>query len=386
MVLTSTRTSLTVALNIHEYNRLHYILEVFNFFGRPCNTSLLEQSDSVGTYQDWGVEPLWQQNENIFIYSAFWIQNQVQAIALHVDRAEPVRNCYLWFEDKEKPVIGKFKYAKIDNDIDNGHMAYFYYCTLVQDHEPYAVSFSSKSKKDFKKILITINLHRDIKINTTICVAPAVFNKRNFVEFLSYHKLVGISDFVFYHNSIPHRLSKIISNLSTSLGIKVHFFPWNYPKNEGSLSRLIVENDCILRTSSVSSTSITLEMNEFIVPAGYSISFADSFNKVDGKRPERIRLPVQTFCVESASIISPIVLQNTEVNYKNDNQVLYIYGGHSEESTVVTHDLGKNVISIHKYVNCSNKPQRVYHDVSMLRFTIDLTRSTLVQLLLHHQL
>ncbi|KAK4884046.1 hypothetical protein RN001_000317 [Aquatica leii] len=366
----------------HQYNRLHYVLEVFNFFGHPCNISNLEHTDSIGGYQDWGVEPIWQQSENIYIYSAFWSKNEARAIVLHSEQSEPIRNCYLWYEDKEKPLIGKFKYTKIHTDKVILPIAYFYYCTLTQDHQPYAVSFSTKAKKDNKKILLTIQSDHHNKKNTTICVAPTKFDKSYLVEFLSFHKLVGVNDFIFYQNDIPHRLAKILSNLSARLNIKVRFFPWNYPKTEGSLSRLVVESDCILRTTGISNTSITLQMNEFIVPSGPLISFTESFNKGDGSVPERISLPVQTFCVENTQRRKPIVLQNTDVSYNNDNDVQYVYRPRRQESTVVTHALAKDVISIHKYTKCLEKPARAYRDNSILRFSMDLTRSTLVQLFL----
>uniref|UniRef100_A0A1Y1NK64 Glycosyltransferase family 92 protein n=1 Tax=Photinus pyralis TaxID=7054 RepID=A0A1Y1NK64_PHOPY len=388
LIITVVSVSLLLVYR-HEYNRLHYVLEVFNFFGKPCNISSLETSENVLGYHDWGPESLWQETENIYIYSAFWNKDyEAQAIVLHTGKAEVAKSCYLWFEDKEKPTPGKFRYAEVENDKVNGQTAFFYYCSLTTTlHKPYAVSFAVKNKKigELKKVHLTVSRAHTQKVNTVICVSPTDFNKSFFVEFLSYHKLVGVENFIFYQSNIPHRLIKIVHNLSNRLGINTHFRSWNFPKTEGALSRTIVEKDCILRTANYSDNSITLELNEFIVPSGHFIYFNETFN-ASKKMPDRISLPVQTFCVDNSARRKPITLQNVDVSYNNDNKVRYVYRLFSEQSAVVTHAVVKDVISIHKYIRCTQKPVRVYRDSSMLRFSVDLTRSTLVQLYLHNDL
>ncbi|KAF2893888.1 hypothetical protein ILUMI_12281 [Ignelater luminosus] len=368
----------------HEYNRLHYVLEVFNFFGQPCNFSDLQFTEHVLGHHDWGVEPSWQENENIYIYSAFWSKKQeAKVIVIHTEQSDVARNCYLWFEDKHKPIIGKFKYSKIESDALNGQFAYFYYCVFTSTElAPYAVSFSSTNKKSnkLKKILLTIVKPHKRSINTTICVSPTEFNKSYFVEFLSYHKLIGVDNFIFYGNSIPHRLSKIITNLSNRIGIKITFLAWNYPKTEGALIRTIIENDCLLRTMESSKNVITLELDEYIVPSQH-YSLNDIISNYESK--ERLSLPVQRFCIKTTNRRKPIALQNTEVTYDNDTTVRYIYLNNQEDNVVATQAIPKGVASIHKYLMCQKKSVRVYNDNSILKFSTDLLRSTLVQLNLH---
>lgn len=388
LIITVVSVSLLLVYR-HEYNRLHYVLEVFNFFGKPCNISSIETSENILGYHDWGPDALWQENENIYIYSAFLSkQSEAQAIVLHIGNTEVAKSCFLWFEDKEKPIPGKFRYTEIEKDKENGQVAYFYYCSLTTTkHEPYAVSFTVKNKKlhELKKIHLTKSRAHTQKVNTVICVSPTSFNKSFFVEFLSYHKLVGIDNFIFYQSNIPYRLIKIVRNLSNRLGINAYFRFWNYPKTEGILTRSIVEKDCTLRTANYSDNSITLELNEFIVPSGHRISFNETFN-ANQKMPNRISLPVQIFCIDNTHKRKPITVQNIDVNYNNDNKVQYVYRNYGESSIVVTHAVVKDVISIHKYVKCTQKPVRVYRDGSMLKFSVDLTRSTLVQLYLHNDL
>ncbi|KAF5275250.1 hypothetical protein FQA39_LY06910 [Lamprigera yunnana] len=350
----------------HQYNRLHYVLEVFNFFGHSCNISNLEYTDQVGGLQDWGVEPTWLENDDIYIYSAFWVKNEAQAIVLRAGPTQLAMNCYLWFEDQEKPLIGKFNYAHMADDVSNGLFIQLYHCKLLKERAPYAVSFSKKNRfANLKKVLLTFK-KPEVKINTTICVAPTKFNKGFLVEFLSYHKLVGVNDFIIYESNIPYRLSKIISNFSGRLGFTVRFLPWNFPKNGNSLTRSIIERDCISRTSSYSQSSITLEINEFIVPSGQYISFGENFNKNNMKTSERISLPVQIFCMQDTHRSKPIVLQNVDVSYSDNNKVQYVYKNYAEDSTIITHAFVKNVISIHKYMQCLEKPTRVYQDNNMV--------------------
>lgn len=372
----------------HEYNRLHYVLEVFNFFGQSCNLSDFQLTDPTLKYYDWGAEPVWQKSENVYVYSAFWNGKEAKSLVIQPDQTELARNCYLWFEDKQKPVIGKFKYTRIAQDKRVGHVAYFYYCMLSSlEHSPYAISFSIKNKqlKDSKKILLTTPVGYTHKFNNTICISPTDFQKQYFIEFLSYHKLVGVDNFIFYTNNIPHRLAKIISNLSSRLGIKVVFLLWNYPLTEDSLTRSIIEHDCRLRTNDFSRYSITLEINEFIVSSNFH-TLVEFVDKYDSKNLSRLSLPVQVFCVEHNNHRKPIVLQNTDVNYNGETIIQYIYRSNHNDDVVNTQAIVKDIVSIHKYMKCLQKPVRMYQDDAILKFSTDLIRSTLIQLLLRDQI
>lgn len=373
----------------HEYNRLHYVLEVFNFFGQPCNVSDLQQTENILSHHDWGPIPAWQETEGSYIYSAFLTrQNEVKALSLISDENTVPRNCYFWFEDKKKPVIGKFKYSKVATD---GFNVYFFICQMPNNsehnHVPYAVSFSYKIKKEneLKKIMLTNSVNHQAHINTTVCISPSIYSKRRLIEFINYHKLVGIDSFIFYNRDIPHRLVKILSNLSTRLGLQVTFFPWNYPKIENPTTRLIIENDCLLRTSGQSFYAITLELNEYIVP-----SHVYNFNmlmEIFNTSSHRLSLPVQKFCIESTETTKPISVSNTRsVNDYNSNVVRYVYQNVKKLDGVTTYIMDKGYASIHKYLKCSTPPPKTSSDKSILKFSQDLTRSTLFQLLLHNQI
>lgn len=390
LLLAVSVTSLTLFLVYrHEYNRLHYVLEVFNFFGQPCNFSELQKTDILFSEKDWGAEPTWQEIEDGYVYSAFInSKTEIKAIALQNEGNNIPRNCYLWFEEKKKAVPAKFKFSKISYDEHTGVTAYFYFCYMsIIDSVPYAVSFSLKSRKDgdMKKILLTNSLEHAFSVNTTICVSPSVYSKRRFIEFISFHKLIGIDSFIFYNKDIPHRLTKLMRNISSRLSLNTAFLSWNYPKLETSLTRLIVENDCIMRTFGQSKYVITLEINEFLVP-NKQTNFLDMLRDFPDDF-HRLSLAVQRFCVSNINTDKPIALQNLEVyNDYNFNVVRYLRRNVKSDNVVSTNVVDKSDASVHKYVKCTADFPKTTTVDTMIKYSTDLIRSPLVQLYIHDQI
>ncbi|KAJ8954796.1 hypothetical protein NQ318_014908 [Aromia moschata] len=334
--------------------------EVFNFFGQPCNFSDLQKTDIILSQHDWGPQPIWQETDNGYIYSAFLTGKiEIRAIALQADAKTIPRNCYLWFEDKKKAIQGKFKFSKIGNDENTVLTSYFYIC-LLPNIEKRAV-----------RCIFQLQDHK-LNVNTTICVSPSVFSKKRFIEFIGFHKLIGIESFIFYDKEIPYRLSKLIVNLSKKLAIQVNFLPWNYPKGDTSLIRSIVENDCMLRTFGQTKYVITLEVNEYIVP-GNGMGF-DSLVKDFGENFHRLSLPVQKFCIKNLNLKQPIALQNFEVASDfNYNVVRFIRRNTKSDNIISTNAVDKAQASIHKYVRCNLDPERKIIDKTMVQYATDFT-------------
>lgn len=370
-----------------EYNRLHYVLEVFNFFGQPCNISSLQQSENILNQHDWGATPLWQENEKIYFYSGFWMDREAKVLALLVNNGTLAKNCYLWFDDKRKPFLGKLRFLKISETNVLNQKIYWFICSLKSlNTAPYAVSFSIKNKKlsQSKKILLTNSEEFKPKFNITLCVSPTAFNKTKVVEFLSFHKLIGIDSFIFYGGGIPHRLSKLLINFSDRLGIHLTFLPWNYPSIETSLTRDVIAKDCLERNRNQSMYVAILETDEYIVPSD-SYNLHSIINSPHAES-QQFALPVQNFCLDSTDSQKPLALQNAKVYYDDSNQVNYIYNTNTSSSVISVHKYDKSYASIHKYVKCVKPPQRSYVDDTILKFSTDFIRSTLVQLLKHDQL
>lgn len=367
----------------HQYNRLHYVLEVFDFFGQPCNVSNLENSEDVLSQHDWGPVPVWKESEKIYFYSAFWTnQNEVKAIALApIDTNHP-RSCFLWYEDKRKPISGKFRFSLISQSVEKVFKTFFYYCESRSESSivPYAVSFTVKNKLvESKKILLTNNLNYQVNLNVTICVLPSAFNKTKFVEFLGFHRMLGINSFVFYGGSVPHRISKLISNLSKRLDIHAAFFPWNFPYNDRILAQEIISFDCILRNRNQSFYATVLEIEEYVVPEQHDslLEFLDSIDH----DAQRVSIPVLKFCLEHANPDKPIALQNIELANTKEMSVLDFYRVNVQNKTISVHKFDKNFAALNKYVHCSEKGVKRIVNASILKYSVDFMRSTLVQML-----
>lgn len=369
-----------------QYNRLHYILEVFDFFGQPCNLSELRNADSIYNNHEWGPIPIWYHNEDVLIYSAFWNdQHEAKAIVVQPG-ANPVKSCYLWFENSEKPVVGKYSYSNIAEQEDKTPL-YFYICNGSGEGDPYGVTFRVKGKGGgvMYKVPLTNNLRRvnQTLYDLTVCVSPSTYNKRKLAEFLSYYKLLGVNSFIFYGGEIPHSVSKVISIMSQKLGFNVTFFPWNYPLSDNKkVAYEVVKNDCIYRNKNNSKHVIVVELDEYIVPSGSLNDILEDFHP----QSQMYGLPVQIFCIKKRNKFLPIAVQNVHFihNLKN-KQTNFIYRV-TNEDVVSIQQVDRSYASIHKFVPCTEEPEVTKRDDGIEKYSTDLTRSTLVQMIINNQL
>lgn len=348
-------------------------------------------------HYDWGPIPLWQENDGGYLYSAFWAKGEAKAVAAETSVEGVAKSCVFWFEDDRKPISGKFTYTLIDSKDDFGETgpnelsAFLYRCRLESKFVPYAVSFPKKGliESDVSRVTFSTKERRKIKFNTTVCVAPSPSSKVQLLEFLSYHQLVGVDSFVIYDGGIPYRLKKIITNMSSRLGFKVAFLPWNYPRRD---SRIFFQEDCVLRTINESRNVIPLSMDEYVVPTKHS-SLNGLLEEFKGPS-EKLNFPVLYFCVRYRNKKQPVALQNTRVSGRlsKKNTVYSVFrnsGGTGGQSLVNEGMLDKGFASIHKYVECNwedDEDKYSYNDNSIMKYSLDFSRSTLVVLLNHEHI
>ena len=106
-----------------------------------------------------------------------------------------------------------------------------------------------------------------------VCVKPLWSNYNNtlaLIEFIEFNKLVGVSKFIFYNESISDEVSRVLQYYMDIEKI-VSIVPWNLPSkieidyipNRGVLSSL---NDCIYRNMNNFGYLMTIDIDEFIVP------------------------------------------------------------------------------------------------------------------------
>lgn len=167
LLLTSTVSLTLFLIYHHEYNRLHYVLEVFNFFGQqPCNLTDFEVSNNVLNHHDWGPPPAWRSHDpDLSVYSSYWLQVEDRNVSRSVvlwrksDKKGPDYDCYLWQEGRNKPVIGRLTYEELgsNNSLAEQSCLFDCYAKLERTARPYAVSFSRRSGTKQARSMLNIN-------------------------------------------------------------------------------------------------------------------------------------------------------------------------------------------------------------------------------------
>ena len=109
--------------------------------------------------------------------------------------------------------------------------------------------------------------------NIGVCVKPlwSNYNKPvELIEFIELNKLLGVSKFFFYNESISDEVSCVLRHYMDKEHL-VSILPWNLPSkleveyipNRGVMSSL---NDCIYRNMNSFGYLMTIDIDEFIVP------------------------------------------------------------------------------------------------------------------------
>lgn len=229
---------------------------------------------------------------------------------------------------------------------------------------------------------------RSRTFNTTLCVFNPDFDKQSLLEFLSFHALIGVDSYLIYSDAIPYRLTKILSNFQSRLGVKITFLPWNYPTTvkpsnaNAMVQKTLVEADCLLRTAAHSRRALLLEPDEYLVPIfGKSADdILDSYALTAASA--RLAVGVHEFCRDSFKRHLPTALQNFK-GAPGGGQV-YVHN-HELKERGKTGFVDKEVAKVHKYRgSCEGVATKT--DKSMLRYYTDFSRATLVQLLLHDKI
>ncbi|XP_066260708.1 uncharacterized protein [Euwallacea similis] len=358
-----------------QYNRLRHVLEVFNFFGTPCNLTELEKSDSLILEHDWGPPPVWQEiDSKSYIFSAFLIeQNLVKGIGVRHASAAAPKLCYLLFEDEGRPVKGQFVVLKIENN--SGYTFYLYSCSFIANNrEAFAVSFRASNRSKDVSVMLVNTVQVKPTFNSTMCVLPSDFTKKSLFEFLSFHSLLSVESFIIYHEeNLLYSAIKLIKNLSNTLNMWATFYSYNVPfKMPLNIAYQVIGYDCHFRTKAQTRYSLALKVNDYVVPS------------LDEVQTQTMRLPIKKFCLNHVNQKRPIVLQNFEaVTDYSFNAVLRVSKFNvSKTMRKKIPSLFENTCVVHRYEKCHNNVN-THLDYSMKRFSTDLTRSTLVQSFIH---
>lgn len=368
----------------HEYNKLRYVLEVLNFFGTPglpsANLSACADIDSFNKFSR-GPLPAWQRISNsLFVYSAFWDkfddEERVKAFAVGTLTGNLMYKCRIWYDTNPKIQIGQFDFSElifktqdaVHNKVASSRKAkaFEFYCkSKSKDTQriPIGVTFFQHELNQFDQVFIpVVNLKSSAppQNSTGVCVMPGQFpqySKSDYLEFLSFHKVIGINYFIIYGGIDHYNLLSSVQ-IDKSNKIKIVILPWNYPYFEGKeLMKIIAENDCKTRATGLLENVVMLDWNKFLVPR-YFLTISTVINELASrKKINKFLFSTLLFCTEykdnfGSNSSMPIIFRKSRYNLlKNDIQVP-LYRPYIRPDNVYI--IGKDNVAVHQYSNCQN--------------------------------
>ncbi|XP_044739739.1 uncharacterized protein LOC123301075 [Chrysoperla carnea] len=342
----------------NEYLRLRYVLEVLNFFGTPPKKEDI-LSLSKPHLSTWNPEPVWQKlDDNFYAYAAHKTENigEIKVLAIGDNKIETVKlTCNLWFEDNDKPTIGKFSYVILSQGkIFNN---YLFLCKQKQLKQvPYAISFANSPK-----IFIKNKNSLDKISQFTVCALPALnnfYDTQSIVDFISHNQVLGADEFIFYNDFISPKIQTALHRTSIAINASFTFFPWNIPNNKYENMQELITRDCLYRTAGRSKYVMIINLNEFIIPK-YSSSLVTILNTLENvKDVHRFTIYVIKFC-KALMRLKNILLNTRYLPYtagEMDEFTVYTNINsdvHSE--TVQTRVVDMDTVVLNRYIKCNVK-------------------------------
>ncbi|XP_011865773.1 PREDICTED: uncharacterized protein LOC105560883 [Vollenhovia emeryi] len=401
----------------HEYNKLRYVLEVFNYFGKPGPRGADANCTNVGagfaTFNARFDEPIpsWQRLEDdLYIYSAYGINDrEIRAVGLGTIGSVSNVQCLVFFESESKPILGSFRFLPIGNAVvsslgeNTRYGGYHFVCTYTSDETPTGITFVTKSNKylSYAPIFpIKIQPRKPSQDRIGVCVTQSSMKPTRSIDmigFVSFHALIGMDNFIVYDSGIS---SEFNGKLKEMAGDPTSFWkftytvvPWNFPFTEidQNVIRDIVEADCLYRTYNNVAYAVALSWNEY-VNLKYHRATIDLLAELKRTRltADRYRLNAVTFCTQQAdnkrhanSTLTVLKKTRAIVNDPEDRSI-YIHKPYVtlQNSRMYVREIGRDLIAVNQYKYCNQynyrKSQGV-EDLTILRFAHDVQNSWILR-------
>jgi hypothetical protein len=432
LVIISLVSVVTLLFYRHEYNRLRYVLEVLNFFGKPGGQQSGVTSDEcIAGNSSHGKKflnfdepvPTWQRvGGTHFVYSAYWELSEegrrVKALSVEFGDSIPNFGCSFWFEDRDASVLGTFSFSKIavkeavnevSGDKNKPRITGYYLFCIAKDvtNVPYGVAFYKTDDAVPSKAFIPVyyaNEKLPFSNSTAVCITASLtpgLPKSAVAEFFGYHQLVGIKNYIIYNGGLPGKVLTFLDGTSMhdGFGLDVSVLPWNFPVaslQTEAVARMMMEQDCLLRTMGKVHNVAVLTWEQYIVPRYHHLlaSMLDDFDS-GRKSISRFEIPCVTFCIEfpdgeRAEPSSPLVVRKTRYRkVGNSGSPFYVYRPHlistsNRELAATTQRVSQGIAAVHQYARCSRvggppAEQEYLNEPAMQRFSNDLKRSKLLK-------
>lgn len=432
LVIISLVSVVTLLFYRHEYNRLRYVLEVLNFFGKPGGQqSGLTSDDCITVNSSLGKKflsfaepiPTWQRvSSTHFVYAAYWELSeegrQVKAVSVELGDSIPNFGCSFWLEDGDASVPGTFSFSKIPmkepinevaGDKNKPKINSYYLLCRAKDvtNVPYGVTFYKTDDTVPSKAFIPVyytNEELPLSNSTAICITASLtpgLPGSTVGEFFAYHQLVGVRNYVIYNGGLPNKVLSFLHGTSVheGFGLDVSVLPWNFPvasPQTEAVARMVMEKDCLLRTMGKVHNVAVLTWEEYIVPRYHHLlaSMLDDFDS-GRKATSRFEIPHLTFCVEfpddeRVEPTSSLLVRKTRYRKVGDSESpFYVYRPHlissnNRELVATTQHVSQGIAAVHRYAHCSQSwgssaEQEYLNEPAMQRFSGDLNRSKLLK-------
>ncbi|XP_063983052.1 uncharacterized protein LOC135165570 [Diachasmimorpha longicaudata] len=418
LALTAALSLIALLFYRHEYNKLRFVLQVFNYFGTPSQNPANEScSISTSKFRSDFSEPsaTWQRlSDDLHVFSAYHIDEEVRAIAF--GSTDYLKNNVLTCAistNAENPrrIVGNFAY-EITSENDSIDVAYvngrkFYGLVLlcnganVSKHEKITgVQFSGGEKS---KAIIKVRRIAETgnKNDSVICVAPPNLNndeplgkRMDMISFIAFHRNIGLDNFIVYDFGIPDVFNVAMKSLSGVLNMNFTYstVAWNFPYEgvDYKVIRHLVESDCLYRTFGRAKLAVTLTWNEYInLKYHWTLSNVISdFNKAAGGSMSGDPFGVETFvfCVDGSSgdslnFSTPMILSTTKrLRGQANKEDRHIYELEDKGKVFRKRNFRRkldDLVEVYKYEGCGGDQEVVENQV--LRFAENTPGSTVFQ-------
>ncbi|XP_026466933.1 uncharacterized protein LOC113370476 [Ctenocephalides felis] len=393
LIIISFISLVLVIIYRNEYNRLRYVLEVLNFFGKPngiennyCN--LLENVTMINKYNV--PIPAWQNIGDAYIYSAFWdessIGGTVQALGISKEVAFPLFMCSIWYTNQIKPVKGKFSTQLLSTSSNEyNYKLYIFSCRVDKS---FGVPFNVMYYKDsnIKSSGIPVYSKNFLSPSNSIlaCIKPthSTRNPTETIEFLNFHQVLGIKNYIIYDNGIL-----VPSLLNPLIGLDITVLPWNLPFYlEQELVHQIIENDCLMRTKNAVEMNVILNWNELIVPSAET-SVSSLINAYDPlQRFKKFQFSVLDFCLdfqdEENNPKTQVIFHKLHYKKKKESATFLIRSKSINDDESQQKLIDSEIAIVQRYVECfkHNISNKLDRSSIILRFNTDFVKTYLYKL------
>lgn len=399
----------------HEYNKLRYVLEVFNYFGKPgprrTDASCMNFSTSFTTFNAKFDEPIpsWQHLEDdLYIYSAYGINDkEIRAVGLGTINSVSNMQCLVFFESESKPILGSFKFISIGNAVvsslgeNSRYGGYHFVCSYTSDEIPTGITFVTKSNKylNYAPIFpIKIQPRSLSHSRIAVCVTQSSMKPTKSIDmigFISFHALIGMDNFIIYDSGISNefnsRLKEMANDPTSFWKFTYTVIPWNFPFTEidQNVIREIIETDCLYRTYNNVAYAITLSWNEYVNLKYHhaAIDLLADFKQTK-LTADRYRLKTVTFCTQQTdnkqyanSTLTVLKKTKTNINILEDHSInIHKPYVSLQNSHPYVKEIGKDLIAVNQYKYCDNyKENQEVEDLTILRFAQDIQNSSILR-------